>query len=66
MELPPALGPVGRDLARRDVHQRPTGERLEVRQRRQLPGGAVHRVLDQLIGDVDLLDPPGRQIQQLG
>jgi hypothetical protein len=65
VERLPALVPVVRQLARGDLDERSAGGGLQLWQRRQLAGRAVHRVLDD-VAVVALLDPAGRQLEQLG
>ena len=66
VELAPAVGPVVGDLGRDDLDQRAARGRLDVRQVRQLARRAVDRVLDEAVGQIGLLHPARRQLQQLG
>ncbi len=50
----------------RHVDERTAGRGPQVGQRGQLARRAVDRVLDHVGGDVDLLDPARRQLEQLG
>ena len=65
MEVLPAVRPVVGDLGRGDRDQAVAGDRLEIRQRRQLAGGAVDRVLDVAVAPL-LLDPSRGQLDQVG
>ena len=66
VEFAPALRPVVGDLARRDGDESVADARLEARERRQLPRGAVEHVFERLRIDLDLLDARGREDEQLG
>ena len=66
VKRPPALGPVIGDLLGADVDQGSAGGRPEVGQLRQLAGRPVDGVLDDIAADRHLLDPAGRQLEELG
>jgi hypothetical protein len=65
VKLAPPLRPVIRNLGGDHLNERTAGRRLEIGQRRQLPGRPVNGVLDDTVADVDLFDAPRCQLEQL-
>ena len=66
VELPPPLRPVVGDLRCAQLDERRACRRPQVGKLRQLARGAEHRVLDDLVAELDLLHPARRQLEQLG